>query len=226
MTNIVDGILAIADQYDSFVFDQFGVLHDGKHLYPNAIEVLKFLKSRHNKILVLSNSGRSAAANFARLASFGIDAGQIDAILTSGDTAKAHRLPHYVLEKGVKCYPISSPNEAPDSLISAVKNLQIVDNIADCDFVYLSGMPEGLADTWATELLPNLVAAGVPLLCSNPDFVAPGGATSPGTIARAYEEAGGAVERVGKPYPLIYEVVKQRLKKLDCSKTLFKIKCS
>jgi HAD superfamily hydrolase (TIGR01459 family) len=224
MTNVIDGILPIADRYDSFVFDQFGVLHDGKNLYANVMEVLQHLKSQNKQILMLTNSGRSAEANFSRLSDIGLPKGLIDTILTSGDTAKAHHLPHYVREKGTKCYPISSANETADSLTLAVKNLLVVDDIADCDFVYLSGMPEGLADTWQTELLPGLIAAGVPLLCSNPDFVAPGGSellTSPGTIAKAYEDAGGAVERVGKPFPLIYEVVKQRLKKQDCAKTLF-----
>jgi HAD superfamily hydrolase (TIGR01459 family) len=223
MTNVIDGILGIADQYDSFVFDQFGVLHDGKKPYANVTEVLRHLKGQNKKILMLTNSGRSAEANYSRLSTIGIAGDSIDVILTSGDTAKDHLLPHYVREKGTKCYRISSANETPESLTSAVKNLQVVDNIADCDFVYLSGMPEGLAETWATDLLPKLVAAGAPMLCSNPDFVAPVGSDlmiSPGTIAKAYEDAGGPVERVGKPFPIIYDVVKQHLEKLNCHKTL------
>jgi HAD superfamily hydrolase (TIGR01459 family) len=223
-SQVVDGLLAVADRYDGFVFDQFGVLHDGNKLYSQVLPVLQKLVDAGKKILVLSNSGRSADYNLDRIVSLGINRHWIDAIITSGDTAKGHHLPQYVQKKGPKCYHISSPNEASGDLLSAVEGLKLVDDIDQCDFIYQSGMPEGLAENWQSDLLPRLVASQVPLLCSNPDFVALGGkalVTSPGTIARAYQDAGGPVELVGKPNPFIYEAVREQLDTLGCRKVMF-----
>ena len=41
MSAVVQGLLQVAEQYDGFVFDQFGVLHDGNALYPNVTNVLQ-----------------------------------------------------------------------------------------------------------------------------------------------------------------------------------------
>ncbi len=219
----VNGLLEIARNYDAFVFDQFGVLHDGQALYPHVLDVLRRLKQSGKHICILSNSGRNAAANLARTVALGVDADLISNVVTSGDVARAHRLPSYVSDFGPNCYHIASANEAQDE-VSAAAGLRFVDDIADCDFVYLSGMSEGLAETWQADLLPRLIAGAKPLLCSNPDFVALGGAeltTSPGTIAQAYAQAGGVIELVGKPYGLIYEVVGDSLRAQSCANALF-----
>ena len=55
---ILEGFKNIVDKYEFFVFDIWGVIHDGAHLYPNVIETHQYLKSRHRKISFLSNSPR------------------------------------------------------------------------------------------------------------------------------------------------------------------------
>ncbi len=72
-----------------FVFiDQYGVLHDGQRPYPGAIEALATLKAREARVVILSNSGRSAAYNARRLADLGIAEDLYDHFVTSGDVAK------------------------------------------------------------------------------------------------------------------------------------------
>lgn len=44
MTLKIERILEISNKYDAVVFDQFGVLHDGKIPYFGAIECLSALK--------------------------------------------------------------------------------------------------------------------------------------------------------------------------------------
>ena len=39
----VDRLSAIAGEFDGVLIDQFGVLHDGRSLYPGALEVLEGL---------------------------------------------------------------------------------------------------------------------------------------------------------------------------------------
>ena len=44
MTLKIESILEISNKYDAIVFDQFGVLHDGKIPYFGSIECLNTLK--------------------------------------------------------------------------------------------------------------------------------------------------------------------------------------
>src|ERR1035437_9651904 len=53
----------IAARFDFVFIDQYGVLHDGQPPYPGAIEALATLKAREARVVILSNSGRSAAYN-------------------------------------------------------------------------------------------------------------------------------------------------------------------
>jgi HAD superfamily hydrolase (TIGR01459 family) len=220
---ITPDLLSIASPYDAFVFDQFGVLHNGTELYPNVLEALRALKASGKNTLVLTNSGRSASENYQRLEAMGIEPALIDDVITSGDVAVQHVLPSYALRFGGNCYHVASEMADPKS-VGSVGRIRIVDNPCDCDFVYLSGIPAGAGNTWRQDLLPMLVTVGAPLLCSNPDNVAPGAdglSVSPGTIAKAYRDQGGAIEMVGKPYPLIYRSVRQRLAELNCKTPLF-----
>lgn len=223
MSGLVPGLLAVAGDYDGFVFDQFGVLHNGTTLYANAVEVLGRLHEAGKPVWILSNSGRSAAANRQRLGALGIDGKLIEAVITSGDVARQRVLPRYVRDIGPNCFQLASAGE-PADLADGIAGLCQTSRLEDCDFVYLSGMAEGLDRTWRADLLSRLIVAGPPLLCANPDFAAPqagGLATSPGTIAQAYREAGGRVELVGKPHPLIYEVAAARLREANCARALF-----
>ncbi|WP_420411045.1 TIGR01459 family HAD-type hydrolase [Roseibium sp.] len=219
----VSGLSAVADQYDSFVFDQFGVLHNGTELYPSVLRVLNELKSSGKISLVLTNSGRSASENYDRLEKLGLAGRLFDGVVTSGDAAIQAVLPAYVENHGPRCFNITSAS-ADRLNVSKVRGLVLVDTLEACDFVYLSGMSPGLSTTWENDLLPNLVAKGTPLLCSNPDNVAPGAhglTVSPGTIAHAYRDQGGNVQLVGKPHPLIYQWVDRRLAALGCKNPLF-----
>ncbi len=73
----------------AFVFiDQFGVLHDGRRLYPGALDALRAMKARGIKVVILSNSGRSGAANAERMAQLGLAQDLYDRFVTSGDVAK------------------------------------------------------------------------------------------------------------------------------------------
>ena len=43
---ILDGISVIADRYDGYVLDLWGVVHDGRKPYPGVPEALAELKAR------------------------------------------------------------------------------------------------------------------------------------------------------------------------------------
>ncbi|MHC4732679.1 MAG: TIGR01459 family HAD-type hydrolase, partial [Planctomycetota bacterium] len=58
-----EGLGAIAADFDGFLVDQWGVLHDGATAYPGAQDCLARLTALGKRVVVLSNSGRRAALN-------------------------------------------------------------------------------------------------------------------------------------------------------------------
>ena len=80
-------IEALADRYALFLFDQFGVLHDGERAYPGRRETLVALRAAGARVGVLTNSGKRAARNRERLAGFGFDGDAIDFVVSSGEVA-------------------------------------------------------------------------------------------------------------------------------------------
>jgi ribonucleotide monophosphatase NagD (HAD superfamily) len=85
ITPIVDGISAIADDYDGFVLDTAGVLHDGATPYPGALDALRHLRSRGKKVCLLTNQARRSASVGRLLDEIGIGPDLYDHLLTSGE---------------------------------------------------------------------------------------------------------------------------------------------
>jgi HAD superfamily hydrolase (TIGR01459 family) len=107
----VSRFVAIASSFAAVFFDQYGVLHDGRNPCPGARDALAALKSHGVKIVVLSNSGRTSAANVKRMAAIGFEPELYDFLVTSGDVArtllKRGRFPALVAT-GARCFVIST----------------------------------------------------------------------------------------------------------------------
>ena len=48
----INGLREIEENYDIFILDQWGVMHDGKYAFPSAIVCVSFLHEQ-NKILII-----------------------------------------------------------------------------------------------------------------------------------------------------------------------------
>ena len=83
----IAGLDEVAERFDAFLIDQFGVLRDGKGPYPGAVDTLIRLKQAGKTIIILSNSGKRSAENDRRLAALGFDRTSWDWFLTSGEVA-------------------------------------------------------------------------------------------------------------------------------------------
>ena len=77
----------LAERFDAFLIDQYGVLRDDSAVYPLAPAALASLRGRGKRVIILSNSGRSAADNALRLAKTGIATSLYDHFVTSGEVA-------------------------------------------------------------------------------------------------------------------------------------------
>jgi HAD superfamily hydrolase (TIGR01459 family) len=204
----VDGIGAFADRYEGFLLDQWGVIHDGRKALPEAVAALAELKRRNKRLVVLSNSGRRAALNRRRLADMGLDVATLDAVVTSGEAAwnlLRHRNQPGFRDLGRRCvlFTIGGDRAVLDDL-----GIEVVEAPEDADFLFNTGLeipPRTLDDYRA--VLERAAGRHLPMLCSNPDRVAPSHGrltTAPGTVAAMYEQMGGTVLYVGKPHAPIY----------------------
>ena len=214
MTRIMPGLAALASEFDVFLVDIFGTLHDGRTAYPGAVAALRRLREAGRKVVLLSNSGRRSVVNAARLSHYGLGAAEYDLLLTSGEVAwtllRADALP--AVRNARRCLLISRDDDR--SIVDGL-DLALASGVDDADFVLLSGS-EGERRPMAEyeALLAPAAQAGLPMICCNPDDVMlteTGAGFGAGRIAAVYTELGGAVTTIGKPDPAIYDAAFAKL---------------
>ncbi len=197
----------LADRYDVFFVDQFGVLRDDQGAYPGAADALRQLKAAGKTIIILSNSGRSGDYNAERFVRLGFPREAFDQFVTSGDAAYAV-LSHQgsPVPAGTRSLTISSGG---DRNLAKRLGLLDVEDGADADLIIISGSEAERVPMESYEkMLRPAADRQVPAICTNPDIhKLAGGTTAPGagSIAHLYERLGGTVRWFGKPYPDIYE---------------------
>ncbi|NDY92930.1 TIGR01459 family HAD-type hydrolase [Ideonella livida] len=210
-------LLTQAPQYEGFIVDQFGVLHDGRHAYPGAAQALATLRAQGKRVLVLSNSGKRAADNQRRLAAFGFGADQIDGVLSSGELAHQQLAAAAVWPfAGARRLWVAEP-EADAPLLAGLPHT-LVAQPEDADLLLLASLREDLDLPALQARLTPAAQRGVPLVCANPDLqrlTARGLQPSCGAVAQAYAAAlqatGGSADEaerrvlwLGKPHAPIY----------------------
>lgn len=204
----VSGVAALLADYDGFILDQWGVLHDGVTPYAGAVACLRRLHEAGKHIVVLSNSGKREAYNVRLMAQLGFDASLYDRFVGAGEDARSallERRTDFHRGLGSRCYAFT--RDGDHSLFDGI-GLTFVDRIDDADFLGAIGIdsPRRNAVDYEIELKAG-IARGLPMICANPDLVrvSPAGTVeAAGMLARRYEALGGRVVRHGKPYPEIY----------------------
>ena len=203
----IDGLRDIADQFDLFLIDQYGVLHDGVAAYPGAIEGLARIASNGRDVIVLTNSGKDVSDNIARLAKLGFS-GSHFRVLSSGEVGlqlvRSGSLgPRFTI--GAAACVIGRHG---DHYAFSSNEFDLVDRPLDAAFLVFAGSdaPSTSLESYRT-LLQTAAEAGVPAICVNPDItmIRDGQLVpAPGAIARIYESLGGRVDYVGKPHAAFF----------------------
>jgi HAD superfamily hydrolase (TIGR01459 family) len=212
------GFAALADQFDGFILDLWGVIHDGVRPYPGAVDCLERLRDAGKTTVLLSNAPRRNAGAQALMHAMGIPDTLYTDILTSGEAtyiALGERPDAWWQSLGRRVYHLG-----PDRDRNVIEGLDLVrvDTPAEADFVLNTGPDDHQSQTDAESFIPILEAcrsAGLKMICANPDLeVLRGGVRviCAGTLALMYEAADGDVRWIGKPDPEIYEAVFDRLR--------------
>jgi HAD superfamily hydrolase (TIGR01459 family) len=202
------GLRDIAGQFDLYLVDQYGVLHNGVAAYPGAIDGLARLES-YGKVIVLTNSGKGASENQARLAALGFQGSNLHAVVSSGQVGlqlvRSGALgPSFAI--GADACVIGRHG---DSYAFSSDDFRLVSRPQDAAFLVFAGSdaPRSSLDTYRSMLM-RAALARVPAICVNPDITMIRNGQlvpAPGAIAKIYKDLGGHVEYVGKPHRAIFQ---------------------
>lgn len=211
----INKLSEIASNYDAYLVDLWGVLHNGQQAFPEAVLALAELKALQKKIILLSNSPRRVRSSESRLVELGIVRDFYDELYTSGEDCfqalqysedewyrKLGRSYFHIGPQGNKCM--------------AHELLKIpTDNIEEADFILVTGTNGWEADVSAyVPALEKAYEMRLSMVCANPDLTVLFGEETvicAGAIAQYYEGIGGEVRYHGKPYPGIYQVIMRKL---------------
>lgn len=210
--NFISSIKQISKLYDYFIFDVWGVIHDGNELYPQVIETLDFLRNQGKKICFLSNAPRRADMVANVLQNFGIDKKLYDFVLTSGEAAFLD------LEKNqkndFKDFGRNYFYIGPQKDINLLQGLDYIktEEASKANFVITTGFDND--HSILEEKLPQMMEAkrfNLPMICVNPDLmvVRQNGnkMICAGVLAEEYKKVGGIVSYYGKPFTAVYKMV-------------------
>ena len=84
----IASVSVVARDYDAFLLDQFGVLHDGVNAYDGALKCVEELRAI-GPLYVVSNSSRKSSGTMEKLAKMGFARAAFAGAKTSGDCAAA-----------------------------------------------------------------------------------------------------------------------------------------
>lgn len=222
---LISGLKEIANHYDYFAFDVWGVLHDGSAAYPNVIETLEFLRSQNKKICMLSNAPRRSKKVEGVLENLGITKHLYDFILTSGEAAfhDLKKNQDHGFKNFGKNYFYIGPKKDIDLLDGL--NYVKVDEASKADFAITTGF-DGDTST-LEEKMPearDAIKHNLPLICVNPDLIVvkQNGheMICAGALAREYEKMNGKVFYYGKPFSAVYKMVCEIFNNPETSKII------
>ena len=214
MTNVeselvaLSGLRDIADRYDGFILDLWGVIHDGVTPYAGAKDTLSRLRDLGKKTVLLSNAPRRASSLVAMMSRMGLGRELYDHVLSSGEAVYqelSERRDPWFAALGRLCFHVGPAYEA--ALFDGL-GLDLVTDIDRAEFLVVTG-PDSFDET-VEDFAHILGAAAVrrlPMVCANPDLVVMRQGrplVCAGALARHYERIGGQVCYRGKPDPAIY----------------------
>jgi HAD superfamily hydrolase (TIGR01459 family) len=200
----------VADRFDAFVLDAFGVLNVGATPIPGAVERMADLRRAGKRLVVLTNAAsdpRSAAqAKYRRL---GFDF-TMQEVVASRDVAAA-RLSQ--VAPGARWGAIAAASDGFEDIGADIRRWTATSRPEVDAFLMLSSADLDAATVAA--LQAALLDRPRPLVVANPDLVAPretGLSREPGFYAHAIADATGiAPVFFGKPYPDAYADALERL---------------
>ncbi len=192
----------IHQNYDTYIIDLWGVIHNGISLNPKAIDAIDNLQKKSKDVVFLSNAPRPSSNVREFLKQINMKEKYLSKIITSGEAAM-----HAINQKkfGEKFFHLGPTRD--NSIFESIKENKT--DIENCNFIICTGLfDEHDQDLdYYKHLLKE--HTDKQLLCTNPDLIVHRGNVEElcaGAIAKTFEKLGGNVIYYGKPYEEIYKM--------------------
>ena len=192
----------IYKNYDTFVIDLWGVVHNGMILNPKAMEAIEQLENNSKKIVFLSNAPRPSSNVINFLLKMNMNRKYLLNVMTSGEAAM-----HAINKNkfGKSFFHLGPPRDT--SVFEKVKDNRV--DLESCDFILCTGLFDDHEDDleYYRNYLKNHISKK--LVCTNPDLTVHRGTVEElcaGSVAKVFEEIGGEVVYFGKPHKEIYKM--------------------
>ena len=208
---LIASIAPLAATSDAWLVDIWGVMHNGVAPFLAASGACRAFRQSGGTVLLLSNAPRPAASVVEQLRRIGVPDDAYDAVLTSGDAARAM---------------IAAYAGRPVLHIGPERDLPLFDGLGvvlapldAAEAVICTGLADDETETPETygPMLAAARARALPMICANPDLkVERGGKIvwCAGGVAAAYEALGGMVKYAGKPHAPIYDAADAAIARL------------
>ncbi|MBV9968105.1 MAG: TIGR01459 family HAD-type hydrolase [Alphaproteobacteria bacterium] len=206
---LVVGMREMVSEYDGFILDLWGVVHDGTRPFPGVLDCMEHLIGAGKRLVLLSNAPRRSEDVMRRIAKIGVPERLYHGVMSSGEEAWQHlryRDDPFYAALGKRCLQIGSER---DLEMREGLDYVFVETAAEADFILNTGPAEwdDTIETYAP-VLQTAAARRMPMVCANPDLtVVHNGkpALCAGALAEEYERLGGRVRWHGKPHPSVYD---------------------
>ena len=196
-----DGFRSIADDYDLFYIDLWGVIHNGIRLHNEAILTLKKILEIKKEFVLLTNAPRPNQTVKVFLEKMGMEKNIREHVFTSGEASLNYLKKFHLTEK---FFHIGPPRDF--DLFNDFKNNQSTD-ISNSQYLLCTGLFDDYDKNlnYYKELFEN--HTNKKMICTNPDLIVDRGnirELCAGSVAMVFEKMGGEVIYFGKPYPEVY----------------------
>lgn len=215
MTQIIENLTEISQNYDALLVDLWGCMHNGIKAFPEAVAAMQAYRAAGGVVVLLTNAPRPRAGVEPQLQTFGVPKDAYDVIVTSGDSARAAMFRGLI---GSKLWFIGKDHDEP-----FFKPLSVIENpveiqrvpLEEAEGIICTGPFDATADP--EDMRAQFLYAktkGLEMICANPDIVVDRGESREwcaGALAKLYSEMGGIAHYFGKPHPPIYDLAYRRL---------------
>ena len=197
------GLKSIANQYDLFFIDLWGVVHNGINLHKKAIETLVEIDKSNKKYVLLTNAPRPNSTVKTFLKKLGMDNKILENVYTSGEAALSYLKKNHFEEI---FYHIGPPRDF--DLFNNFEKKKTKD-IKLSSYILCTGLFDDHDNdlNYYKNLLLNHVSKK--LICTNPDLIVHKGSVEElcaGSVAKVFEDLGGEVIYFGKPHKEVYNM--------------------
>ena len=214
----IKSIEEIIYDYDNFIIDQWGVMHDGTFGYEHAFDTINLLNSENKNLFIISNSSKRSISSIDRLPKLGFKKNAFIKTVTSGEMIWQLLNKKYSEVKNKKnCFHIYDTAKEDGLDFRNGLNFNFVEIIEEADLILACTPFIKLQPIDYIPLLEVAFEKELIMYCANPDFetVERKGNENifcMGAIAEIYKKMGGNVIIKGKPDISIYNETTNQIK--------------